>query len=58
MAHSGALCIKEGEEKGALGILVTSQLDGSTTLEGTKGLTTRELGESSAVDALGLGAPT
>ena len=52
------MCIKEGEEKGALGILVTTPLEGATRLEEAGGWTTRLLGDKGVVDALGLGVPT
>ena len=50
--------MKEGEAKGALGIPVTTPLEGSTTWEEFDGWTTRLLGDKGAVDALGLGVPT
>ena len=50
--------MKEGEAKGALGIPVTTPLEGSTTWEGASGWTTRLLNDKGAVDALGLGVPT
>ena len=49
--------MKEGEEKGALGILVTTPLDGSTTLEEFGGWTTQLLGDKGALDALVLEVP-
>ena len=52
------MCMKEGEEKGALGIPVTTPLEGSTTWEEVGGSTTRLLGDKGAINALGLGVPT
>ena len=50
--------MKEGEAKGALGIPVTTPLEGSTAWEGASGWTTRLLSDRGAIDALGLGVPT
>ena len=50
--------MKEGEAKGALGIPVTTPLEGSTTWEEAVGWTTRLLSDKSALDALGLRVPT
>ena len=49
---------ERGEAKGALGIPVTTPLEGSTTWEEFGGWTTRLLSDKGAVDALGLGVPT
>ena len=50
--------MKEGEEKGTLGILVATPLEGPTTWEEASGWTTRLLGDKGAIDALGLRVPT
>ena len=50
--------MKEGEAKGALGILVTTPLEGPTTLEEVDGWTTQLLDDKGAVGAFGLVVPT
>ena len=50
--------MKEGGVKGALGIPVTTPLEGPTALEEVGGWTTRLLDDKGAVRALGLGVPT
>ena len=49
--------MKEGEEKGALGIPMTSPQEGYTTLEESCGWTTQLLGDKDALDALVLEVP-
>ena len=53
-----AVCMKEGESKGELGVPVTILLSGSTTLERVGGWTSLLLGDKGAVNAFGLEVPT
>ena len=50
--------MKEGEAKAALGIPMTTPLEGSTTWEEFSVWTTQLLGDKGVVDALFLGLPT
>ena len=49
--------MKDGETKGTLGILVTTPLEGPTTLEEVGGWNTQLLGDKGVVVVIGIGVP-